>query len=174
MKGIASQLRLRLDEIEQELRVVDRRRAELTDLAKAARLLMTDEERRLQPQLPLIVPSKDGRKVAHVGKTPLGRFILETLTDVYIDRNRLVESAKDNGIDFGGKNPGRAMHYALYGLKHNGYTQMRPPKDWALTAKGMEAKEQMLARRPPIASSVALPAVQPEAEPESSAAQVSA
>ena len=90
-----------------------------------------------EAQLPLL-PMKinNGKKVSD--QTGLSQFITKVLADGKPrSLNEIAEVAKANNINFYDKKPKRVLHFALLGLKRNGYSRMIEPSVWQLTEKAL-------------------------------------
>ena len=69
-----------------------------------------------------------------VGRTPLARFLVSALSDRKPhDLKDMVLRAIQESFDFGVKNSGRSIHFALIGLQQNGYVRRLPSGAWQWT-----------------------------------------
>lgn len=138
MRNIGQELNNRLRALDEERRVIERRLQTLTELEKALKLLIAEENIQLQgQQLPLrSVRSVNGKHSEEL--SPLGRFLVEIIADgAARPLKSIAELANNRGWDFQGKNPSRVLHFALIGLKRRGYAQSEPPSIWRLTSKAL-------------------------------------
>lgn len=71
----------------------------------------------------------------------ISQFIRETLSDLNgrtLDELKL--AAQQRGLEFGEKNPGRVLHFALVGMKQGGIVHRDPEGRWRLlNASGVQA-----------------------------------
>ncbi|RJQ36643.1 MAG: hypothetical protein C4555_07215 [Dehalococcoidia bacterium] len=136
MKSLKDELSNRLQKIKDERNQLAHRFDRLTELEQAIELLIKEEDlRAVTTQLSLLpVTSSNGQK--EIGRTEIGRFILNALADGKPrPLSQLVEIAEAQHINFQGKKPGRVLHRALWGMRHNGYTQSVGKSVWQITEK---------------------------------------
>lgn len=130
MRDIRSDLRERLDRLQIEGRKLEKRREDLARRGEILSALLRDEEERFAKRQASLSGSSDRRPEP---TTPIGRFIRETMVNGQPwPLARLKEAAKTDGIDFEGKDPGRVLHFALVGMKHNGYVEIVESGVWRL------------------------------------------
>jgi hypothetical protein len=163
VNNILEELKQRLQGAKEEKEKIERRADELSGIVNALQLIISDETKRFQfVSAPEVNPPKlinkcyDGqegyasnsRRKHHVGSTELGKFIFNNLTGVARSLHELVNVANAENIDFHGKKPGRVLHQALLGLRHNGYTEYPEPTLWRLTPKGIEERKILMSEDP--------------------------
>jgi hypothetical protein len=133
MKDIRQDLKERLADIEQERARLQARLAELTHIESGLKSLLEDEDKRWKPtpeMLPLFPrPQVDGN-----GKytSPLSRSIVDSLKFGPRSLKELKETARLDGIDFGDKNAGRSIHFALVGMAQNNLVERLENGKWRL------------------------------------------
>ena len=138
MKNLKDELVQRLEKVRGERSQLTQRLSRLTELERAIDLLIKEEDLRTNTtQLSLIqVKAVNGRKV--IGRTELSRFIVKALADGKSrSLTELVDMAKNENISFDSKAPKRVLHFALVGLKRNGYARTVSKGIWQLTEKAI-------------------------------------
>ena len=77
----------------------------------------------------------NGTHASEAGKTPLASFVLDTLKQAKrsLSVNDLKIAAKNAGMDFGDKSPGRVLHWALVGKMRSGLVEQVGGGKWKLT-----------------------------------------
>ncbi len=143
MRSITEDLLERLKAVADERGVIERRLQKLQDHEGALKLLLAEEEYRAGAQLPLIParPADGNGKKNSRDRSVLSKFVFSTLGDRSArPLASLADLGVSRGLDFGGKNPRRVLHFVLVGLKAHGFTEMVGPSVWRLTEKGLPAE----------------------------------
>ncbi|MBI2303284.1 MAG: hypothetical protein HYU86_00860 [Chloroflexi bacterium] len=137
MRDIRRDIQERLEDVEAEKAQLQRRLSNLADNEAILRKLLEQEELRWKAQQPAlagldVVPKAQGR-------SPLGRFILDTLGDgSEWTLEQLVTAAIAKGMFFNGKSPKRAIHFSLVGMKQNGLVRWVRSGVWKLESNEMK------------------------------------
>jgi hypothetical protein len=100
--------------------------------------LLAEEEARWEKVQPALFQNGHARQPEteddRVGRTPLARFLVSALSDRKPHvLKELVLLAIQESFDFGAKNSGRSIHFALVGLQQSGYVQRLPSGAWQWT-----------------------------------------
>ena len=127
MRDIRPDLRERLEGVTAERRLLREKMAELERREMSVKALLQEEEERwgtVQPAFNangFAQPSATVKpRPKWVPQTPISALLLKVLLDGRPHSlNEMVEAAQQAGIDFGKKNPGRSLHFALAGLSYN-------------------------------------------------------
>lgn len=131
MRDIRSDLKERLDAVASERQKAQEQLASLESQEAHIKALLAAENARwhsVEPGLFAAATSKsNGRTgdtkhsaIAKVGRTPLSSLILECLVDGKPHSTKeIAEKVAERGFPFGDKNPVRAVHFALVGMKQN-------------------------------------------------------
>jgi hypothetical protein len=127
-------LRERLAEIAARKRSLTEKLEALTANEKAVQELLRSEEDRWATSQPSLFgnggrPSRGRRREP----TRLADFLRETMADGAVWKlEQIKEAAKSQHIDFGKKDPGRVLHFALVGLKNAKQAEMVGKGQWRL------------------------------------------
>lgn len=137
MRDIRRDLRERLAEIVSERESLAGRLKHLDDLEATLKTLFQQEELRWKAQQPPLTGLEGVIEPKAAGQSPLGRFLLETLSNGkewhLVD---LVTLANNRGLIAEGKSPRRVIHFSLVGLKQNGIVEMVTSGVWRLKTSG--------------------------------------
>ena len=138
MKTLSVELARRLEKVRGERVSLETRLVKLAELEQAINLLMQEEALLIKEMQLSLVPLKaiNGKKASD--QTDLSQFITKVLADGKPrSLTEIAEVARTNNINFDDKKPKRVLHFALIGLKRNGYSRMVEPSVWQLTEKGI-------------------------------------
>lgn len=141
MRDITKDLIERLDSIESERLKLNRRIAELEKDEVVVKSMLEREQGRSGRMQPDLFESRTMPDEEANGKyaTPLARAVIGAL--LRVDSAPLAELKKyveRQGIEFGDKSPGRAIHILLMGMRQNGLAERTAEGEWRL----IESKEQ--------------------------------
>lgn len=140
MRDIRKDLQERLLEIGSEKEQLQRRLSNLVENETVLQSLLEQEEIRWKSQQPPLV-GLEGLETATKakGRSPLGRFILETLSDGREwTLDELVALARTKGMIANGKSPKRAIHFSLAGMKQHNFVQMVRSGVWRIVTQETE------------------------------------
>ncbi len=135
MRDIRPDLKERLEALAAEREELKFELALLDQKEIRIKALLSEEEARWEKVQPALFhnghapqPETDGDRVGH---TPLARFLVRALSDDKPhDLKELVLLAIQESFDFGVKNSGRSIHFALVGLQQSGYVRRLPSGAW--------------------------------------------
>ena len=120
MRNIKADLEERLREVVSErqhmqvrLALLDEREKSITDLIDAEEARWVDSA-----QFPLFPSNGNGKH--HKLTSPVSRFVMAALGDGSArSLHDLKGLAREKGVNFGNKAPGRVLHFALLGMEQN-------------------------------------------------------
>jgi len=132
MRDIRKDLEERLASITFERESLQSRLAHLAQAETMLRTLLEEEQLRWKSQQPPLAGLEIAQPKSRA-QTPLGRFILETMSDGREWRvPELATLAKNKGLIANGKSPRRVLHFSLVGMKHNGLVEMVASGVWKI------------------------------------------
>lgn len=131
MRDIRQDLRERLKAMEAETAALQKRLADLDQYCKRLQAVLDLEEARWAGKQPLLFEEhRDEKRGEH---ETLGTFLRRTMSDGQVwSLERLKEVAKRENINFRGKRPGSALHFALVALKNAGQVELEGRGLWRL------------------------------------------
>ena len=138
MRDIRPDLRERLAEIAARKRSLTEQLEALTANEKAVQALLRSEEDRWTASQPSLF-GNGGRPASSRRRQPtrLADFLRGTMADGAVWRlDQIKEAAKSQHIDFGKKDPGRVLHFALVALKNSKQADMVGKGQWRLIRDG--------------------------------------
>jgi len=143
MRDIRPDLEERLAALGARRQAAERQLAEIDQQEAALRALLTEEIarwERVQPSLSFAERRTDGvLRESNKGSTPLAQFLVTVLGDHKAHPlGELVDLAAKAQLDFGAKNPGRSIHFALTGMAKNGWVKRTPEGTWIWTKPDRE------------------------------------
>jgi hypothetical protein len=112
---------------------------ELDHKESSIKALLAEEEARWEKMQPALFENGNGAVQVldvgagetRVGQTPLAKFLVRSLADHRPHSLAdLVAQAEQAHFDFGIKNPGRSIHFALIGLQRNRYVRRLESGTW--------------------------------------------
>lgn len=118
MKDITRDLKERLMEAEAQHMRIQSELNTVTQLVNSLKALIDAEERRWEQQ-PLFAGIPNITK----GRTPLSRFLISNLIQGPKSVDSLKQEAEGSGLLKDSKYPGRAIHFALVGMKRGGLVE---------------------------------------------------
>lgn len=135
MRDITKDLEERIEEAKKERARLQRQISELDKKAETLTATL-ESERTLWPEQPAL-PGMVGSNGASQSSSTFSRFIQQALSDGRprsLDELKLL--AQSQGIDFGGKAPGRVLHYALVAMQQNKIVERTPSGEWQIWKNG--------------------------------------
>jgi len=146
MRDIRKDLKERLEAIADEKRAAQNRLANLDKAETMLQVLLEEEQLRWKSQQPRLVGLETVARPKTNGRTPLGRFIREIMSDGREWQTaELAKLAKNRGLIAEGKSPLRVLHFSLVGMKQNGLVEKVGLTSWRLprhSENGGEASEE--------------------------------
>jgi len=136
VRDIRPDLKERLEALAAEREEHKRALARVDEREAVVKGLLAEEEERWEKVQPALFENGDSgnhRREAQlvVGRTPLARFLVGALGDGRPHRlAEIVRLATDTHFDFGTKNPGRSIHFALIGLQENDFVRRLEDGTW--------------------------------------------
>jgi hypothetical protein len=128
MKDIRPDLRERLERLHQERAIVEMQLEELTAREASLQLLLQEEDERMS------VPAEQmhlAEQRNSRSSSPLAQFLLKAFSrQPECTLRELKDAALKQGIRFGDKNAGRAIHFALVGMARHGLVQRQRDGKW--------------------------------------------
>ena len=132
MRDIRKDLEERIEETEAE-RAQFHRRIEALDQRIDMLRGMLESEKARWPEQQVLPGLISGNGVRHRLSSPLSQFLVKALADgAPRSLTDLKRRAKDMGVDFSGKTPGRALHFALVGMQQNQMVERLETGEWKL------------------------------------------
>jgi hypothetical protein len=140
MNDIRPDLRERIEDIDKLRTKLQRRLVELQEQEERLSALLKLEEERWEAEQAILsgfVSEPDDGQGHGKYDSPLAQFVLATLREQgECSLSDLKFLARKNGISFGRKNPGRALHFLLVGMAQNGIVQRTSLRNWRLKEEG--------------------------------------
>lgn len=137
MRDIRPDLKERLENIAKQRQQLQESLVQLKEQEDRISDLLKVEDSRFEAEresfLPLFEP--DPETVGHNGKygSPVARFVFDFLHEnKEASLQMLKRGAAREGIPFGRKNPGRALHFLLVGMAQNGLVEKMDSGQWKL------------------------------------------
>ncbi len=128
MKDIRNELTERLIAVKDERDKLQKRLQHLSDKEETLRTLLEEEELHFGNKQLSLSGIATFRGERH---TPLASSLLDALADGQPrDVRQLAALVRTQGYDFGAKNPGRVVHFALVGLKQAKTVESIGPGVW--------------------------------------------
>ena len=139
MRDITKDIEERIAEVEAEQGRLQRRIDALAEKGDKLRGVLEYELMRSPPQTS--IPGLEAQN-GHRLSSPISRFVMKALRDgTARSLNELKRRAKDDGIDFGGKNPGRVLHFALVGMRQTKMVRRLETGEWQLAVEANPSSE---------------------------------
>jgi hypothetical protein len=140
MRDIRSDLRERLTKLAAQMARLQEELDELSDVEDGIKMLLRQEEAQFANEsAPLFPESND------VG-SGLAQLIIHTMREKNrpVDLDELKDVITKTQYDFGEKNPGRVIHFALVGMNHGGLVERLNDKRWMIKPNnGIPVQETM-------------------------------
>jgi hypothetical protein len=138
MRDIRSDLQERIEDIARQRTEIQKRLFALDESEKNIRALLEAEEMRCTAEREASLPlfNVEAEEESNNGKysSPVARFVISFLQHENGDASleMLKRAAAKEGIPFGGKNPGRVLHFLLTGMHQNGLVERSESGRWRL------------------------------------------
>lgn len=137
MRDIREDLKERMELMARERQNLEVRLASLAQQATILEALLEQENQRIhassnQPSLSFVQPSApkiNGEKYS----SPLSLAVLEVFRTINpANLGQFKAQAQRDRVEFGGKHPGRAIHFLLLGMEQNGLVERLEDGRWRL------------------------------------------
>jgi len=134
VRDLREDLRQRLQALALERATLSERLAYLDQIEVQTKNLLEYEVMRIQAGSAAQQGLFTDTQIADSQRSDLSLFLRDALSDgTPRPLGYLKRAAQKRQIDFGGKNPGRVLHFALTGMAQNGIVEMEEKGVWRLT-----------------------------------------
>jgi hypothetical protein len=131
MRDIRQDIRERLDKLESERLELKSQLEQLSRRELTLKALLQEEDSRWSTQVDLFYGT--GGMLTNGDRTAYAKFLGQALANHEpATLDALKDLARQRGLDFEGKNPGRVLHFALLGMQQNGTVEMVESGVWRL------------------------------------------